>query len=135
MQVIKLHDISTFILLHIDDLIVYLAIFITLLQLKLWEEKARDRVRRKIESRRQYLMKIRDKNRERRMHLNSVRQSQGMTRPWVYSYYVHWTRDTYEKRLPSKKKDGRRMKPKPPPKPPGDDGQGGEGSKMADTGA
>ena len=103
-------------------------------QLAEWEEKARERVRKKIEARRKYLMRIRDKNRERRVHLNSVRQSQGMTRPWTFSYYVHWTRDTYEKRLPSsKKKDNRRMKPKPPPPKPA--GEEDSGTKMADSGA
>ncbi|XP_071494209.1 uncharacterized protein [Diadema antillarum] len=84
------------------------------------EEEARDRVRRKLESRRLWAFRRRERNNEHRGHLNGLRNTQGMTRPWVFSYYVHWPRDTYEKRLPSKDKKKRGFRPRPKPKPPAD---------------
>ncbi|XP_077999900.1 uncharacterized protein LOC144452642 isoform X2 [Glandiceps talaboti] len=87
-----------------------------LLEIQRLEMEARERVRLEIEKRRMVLMRRRDQNLEHRDHLQSVRQTQGLTRPWVFSYYVHWNRDTYEKPLSSnedkKKKKGFRPKAK-----------------------
>nr|XP_054774854.1 LIM domain only protein 7-like isoform X1 [Lytechinus pictus] len=83
------------------------------------EEEARARVQKKLESRRLWALRRRERNNEQRSHLNGMRSTQGMTRPWVFSYYVLWPRETYERRLPSKeKKRGFRPRPKPPSAPP-----------------
>ncbi|XP_033101851.1 titin homolog [Anneissia japonica] len=87
-----------------------------ILQIKRIEDEARARVLKKLEGKRIWAMRRRDANVQRFAHLNSVRRTQGMTRPWVFSYYVHWPRQTYEKKLPSAKKKQRR--PIRPPKPP-----------------
>ena len=55
------------------------------------EEEAREKVRLEFEKRRAMLLQKREKN------LEGIRTGQGMTRPWVYSYYVLWPRDTYER--------------------------------------
>ena len=52
-----------------------------------------------------------------RDHLNGMRQTQGITRPWVFSYYVHWPKENYEKRIFVSKKKNFRPRPKPKPKP------------------
>ncbi|XP_064629020.1 titin homolog [Lineus longissimus] len=94
-----------------------------LIQLKKMEEEAREQMRQEFDKRREMLLKRREKNLEARNHLQGVRTSQGMTRPWTFSYYVLWPRDTYERLIggeeDSKKKKGAfRRKPKPKSAPP-----------------
>ncbi|XP_071943598.1 uncharacterized protein [Antedon mediterranea] len=86
-----------------------------LLQIKKAEEEARARVLKKLEGQKIWAMRRREANREHFSHLNNVRRTQGTTRPWVFSYYVHWPRQTYEKRLTSTKKKQRRPAGRKPP--------------------
>ncbi|XP_038049056.1 STE20-like serine/threonine-protein kinase [Patiria miniata] len=81
------------------------------------EEDARERVRRELARRRSWALRRREHNQAQRDHLNSMRQTQGMTRPWVFSYYVHWPKENYERRVFVAKKKGFRARPKPKPKP------------------
>ena len=43
------------------------------------------------------LMKLRELNIEKKRNLESIKKNQAYTKPWVFSYYVKWPRDTYEK--------------------------------------
>ena len=70
--------------------------FVIFLQLQRLEEEAREQMKQEMEKRRDAALKRREQNLERRSNLESVRQSQGLTRPWVFSYYVLWPRETYE---------------------------------------
>ena len=66
-------------------------------QLQKLEEEAREQMRLEMERRREMALKRREQNLERRSNLESVRQTQGLTRPWVFSYYVLWPREAYER--------------------------------------
>ncbi|XP_022111267.1 protein split ends-like isoform X1 [Acanthaster planci] len=81
------------------------------------EEEARERVQRELARRRAWALRRRELNQAQRDHLNSMRQTQGMTRPWVFSYYVHWPKENYERRMFVAKKKSFRPRPKPKPKP------------------
>ena len=61
------------------------------------EDQARQKMRVDMEKRREAALKRREINLEAKRHLNGLRITQGLTRPWVFSYYVHWPRETYEK--------------------------------------
>ena len=67
------------------------------LQLQAMEEEARDRMRQELERRREAALRRRDVNLERRSNLDGLKNGQGITKPWVFSYYVLWPRETYEK--------------------------------------
>ncbi|CAH1798223.1 unnamed protein product [Owenia fusiformis] len=87
-----------------------------LLKLKQLEEEAQDKLHQAMEKRRQAAMKRREQNLEQRAHLESVKHGQGMTKPWLFSYYVLWPRETYEK-LMGVGDDKKKKKPKPKAKP------------------
>ena len=42
-------------------------------------------------------MRRQERNQDVRRHLASLQLNQHLTRPWVYSYFVHWPRDLFEK--------------------------------------
>lgn len=90
------------------------------LQIQKLEEEARARVRKELERRRARAMRRREFNLEQQGHMNGLRRTQGMTKPWVFTYYVHWPRDTYERRLPSgdKKKNRAGGRPRAKTAPP-----------------
>lgn len=67
------------------------------LQLKRIEAEAQEKVKNEIEARRQQLLRLREINLEKKKHLEHVKYNQAYTKPWVFSYYVMWPRDTYEK--------------------------------------
>ena len=71
--------------------------FIPLLQLQKMEEEGRERMREELEARRELLLKRRDVNLERKANLDGIKRNQGLTKPWVFSYYVHWPRETYQR--------------------------------------
>ncbi|XP_033629488.1 protein split ends-like [Asterias rubens] len=81
------------------------------------EEEARERVRKELARRKTWALRRREHNQGQRDHLNGMRQTQGMTRPWVFSYYVHWPKENYEKRIFVAKKKQFRARPKPKPLP------------------
>lgn len=59
------------------------------------EEDARRVMQQEIERRREAAMYRREKNLERRANLDTIRHGQGVTKPWVFSYFINWPRDTY----------------------------------------
>ena len=61
------------------------------------ELEARKKMKEEMEKRRQAALARREVNLERRSHLNGLKQEQGVSKPWVTSYYVLWPRDNYEK--------------------------------------
>ena len=76
---------------------VLLSIHITFhLQLQRLEEEERDKLRQECDKRRQAALVRREQNLESRRHLQGLAKEQGITRPWTFSYYVHWPRDTYD---------------------------------------
>ena len=54
-------------------------------------------MKQEMEKRREAALKRREQNLERRSNLESVKHTQGITRPWVFSYYVLWPRESYER--------------------------------------
>ena len=66
-------------------------------QLKRIEAEAQERMRQEIEDRRKQLLKLREENLEKKKHLETIKRNQAYTKPWVFSYYVKWPRDTYER--------------------------------------
>ena len=66
-------------------------------QLQRIEEEARERMRRELQHRREMLLRRRDQNIERRLNLESLKNKQGLTKPWLFTYYVQWPRDAYER--------------------------------------
>lgn len=95
--------------------------FKNIFQIQRLEEEARFKVRKELERRRARALRRREQNLEQQGHMNGLRRTQGMTKPWVFTYYVHWPRDTYERRLPSgdkKKKRGAMRKSRAKTAPP-----------------
>ncbi|XP_064612038.1 apical junction molecule-like [Liolophura sinensis] len=80
------------------------------------EREQMERIRREADQRKLEQAKRRHKNYEMRMNLEQIRSSQGITRPYIYSYFITWPRDIYEKPMggePTKKKrPGLKSKPK-----------------------
>lgn len=67
------------------------------LQLRQLEEEARLKMQEEIEKRRSDALARRDFNLENRMHIDKLKNNQGLTRAWTFSYFVHWPRETYER--------------------------------------
>lgn len=65
-------------------------------QLRAEEDAARERARLEMERRRELALQRREQNLESRSHLANMKRSQGLTKPWVFSYYSHWPRESYE---------------------------------------
>ncbi|KAK3096631.1 hypothetical protein FSP39_001897 [Pinctada imbricata] len=89
------------------------------LELKKLEEEARLRMQKELEARREAALDRRKVNLERKDHMNKIKQSQGITRAWIFSYFVRWPIETYNipfGGLPDPKNQ-RRAKPKNPPRP------------------
>jgi len=72
----------------------FLVIFSQVIQL---EHEAREKLRREAEHRRQHIMALRKKNLDSKASLSSIRRNQGINKSWVFSYYVHWPRETQER--------------------------------------
>ena len=68
-----------------------------LLQLQRIEEEAHERMRRELQHRREILLRRRDQNIERRLNLESLKTKHGLSKSWLFTYYVQWPRDTYER--------------------------------------
>ncbi|XP_074650867.1 uncharacterized protein LOC141905743 isoform X3 [Tubulanus polymorphus] len=80
-----------------------------IMELQKMEEAARMQVQQDMEKRRSAALKRREHNLEVRTHLDGMRQGQNVTRPWVFSYFVLWPRETYERLMgddDNKKKRG-----------------------------
>lgn len=54
-------------------------------------------MRQELEQRREILLKRRDVNLERHSQLDKVRKAQGVTKSWVFSYFIRWPKENYEK--------------------------------------
>lgn len=54
-------------------------------------------MRAELQRKREMLMRRRDLNIERRHNLESLKTKQGITKGWVFTYYVTWPRETYER--------------------------------------
>ena len=70
-----------------------------------------------MERRRELALRRREQNLEHRGHLEGIKQTQGLTRPGVFSYYVLWPQDTYERLIggePKKKRGFGTKKAKKP---------------------
>ena len=52
-------------------------------------------MQRELEQRRQNALDRRKVNLERKDHMGKLKQSQGVTRAWVFSYFVRWPLETY----------------------------------------
>ncbi|CAD5120620.1 DgyrCDS9177 [Dimorphilus gyrociliatus] len=91
-----------------------------LIEIQRLEEEARERMRLELEQRRQILLRRRDINLERHSQLDKIRKAQGVTKSWIFSYFVRWPRENYEKPIggePKNKKGGfRNRKPQQRPK-------------------
>lgn len=57
-------------------------------------------MRSELQKKREMLLRRRDMNIERRHHLESLKTKQGITKSWIFTYYVKWPRDTYERSVP-----------------------------------
>ena len=64
-------------------------------QLQRLEEEARLKMREGIDQRREWALKRREVNIDRKKHLDGLRQTQGITEPWTYSYFIVWPRESY----------------------------------------
>ncbi|XP_071113328.1 titin homolog isoform X2 [Haliotis cracherodii] len=66
-------------------------------ELQRMEAEARETMRHELERRREWAQKRREVNLERRGNLDNVRHGQGITRAWVFSYFMEWPRESYNK--------------------------------------
>ena len=64
-------------------------------QLQRLEEEVRENMRLEMEQRKENAIKRRECNIESKSNLNRIRHSQGITRPWVWSYFIQWPMETY----------------------------------------
>ena len=70
---------------------------ISISQLQRLEEEAREKMRAQLEQRRAWALRRRDQNLAARAHLDAMRQSQGITDPWTFSYFVRWPKESYSR--------------------------------------
>ncbi|XP_055890187.1 polyamine-modulated factor 1-binding protein 1-like isoform X2 [Biomphalaria glabrata] len=85
-------------------------------ELQMLEEQARERLQAELEKRRTWALQRRDKNLEVRNYMDRIKQSQGITEPWTFSYFVKWPKDSYMRLMgadPKKIKGMQKPKPKP----------------------
>lgn len=61
------------------------------------EIEAQEKIALELERKRQELLRLREINIEKKQHLEYIKANQAYTKPWVFSYYVKWPRETYEK--------------------------------------
>ena len=54
-------------------------------------------MRLEMEERREQLIQMRELNMEKKKNLETIKKNQAYTKPWVFSYYVKWPRDSYER--------------------------------------
>lgn len=64
-------------------------------ELQKLEEDVRESMRRDMELRKENAIKRREYNIEAKSNLNKIKHSQGITRAWVWSYFIQWPMDTY----------------------------------------
>ena len=69
------------------------------LQLERLQEEAKVKLREDMERRRQVALRRRDQNIESRRHMDALKRGQQMSRPWIFSYYVVWPKESYMKYL------------------------------------
>ncbi|XP_005098661.1 rootletin [Aplysia californica] len=91
-------------------------------ELQRLEEEAREKMRDELEKRRLWAMKRREHNLDARAKLDAMRQSQGVTDPWTFSYFVRWPKESYMRPMgQDPKKQRGPPRPKPSPKTPAPD--------------
>lgn len=61
------------------------------------EIEAQERITLELERKRQEVLRLRKTNIEKKKNLEFIKSNQAYNKPWVFSYYVHWPRETYEK--------------------------------------
>lgn len=66
-------------------------------QLQRIEDEAREKMKQEMQRRRESLLRRREQNVERRKNLDGLKTKQAMTKGWVFTYYMHWPRETYER--------------------------------------
>ncbi|XP_061169189.1 calponin homology domain-containing protein DDB_G0272472-like [Saccostrea echinata] len=66
-----------------------------LLELKEMEEAAKIKMQQDLEERRAKALARRDENLENKANMDKLKQSQGITKAWVFSYFVRWPLESY----------------------------------------
>ncbi|XP_059154052.1 trichohyalin-like [Physella acuta] len=64
-------------------------------ELQRLEEEAREKMRGELEKRRAWALQRREHNLRTRSYMDSIKQAQGITEPWTFSYFVRWPKETY----------------------------------------
>ncbi|XP_076445454.1 uncharacterized protein LOC143283170 isoform X2 [Babylonia areolata] len=80
-------------------------------ELQRLEEEAREKMRAEIERRREWALKRREVNLDRRKNLDGLRQTQGVTEPWTFTYFIQWARETYSRPMGVSADDKKKKRP------------------------
>ncbi|CAL1546119.1 unnamed protein product [Lymnaea stagnalis] len=86
-------------------------------KLQQMEEEARERLRAELDKRRAWALQRREQNLKVRAYIDAIRQTQGITEPWTFSYFVKWPKESYMRPMgqdPKKNKGPQKPRPKPP---------------------
>lgn len=68
---------------------------IVIFQLKDMEEAAKLKLQQELEERRAKALARREENLENRANMDKLKLSQGITKSWVFSYFVRWPLESY----------------------------------------
>jgi len=65
-------------------------------QLQSMEQEAREHLQRGLEAKRDAALVRRDINLERKSNMDKLKHKQGITPPWVWSYFIPWPKESYD---------------------------------------
>ena len=81
--------------MEVTDGMITLCFSFFILQLKDMEEAAKLKLQQDLEERRAKALARREENLENRSNMDKLKHSQGITKSWVFSYFVRWPLESY----------------------------------------
>ncbi|XP_021354078.1 calponin homology domain-containing protein DDB_G0272472-like isoform X2 [Mizuhopecten yessoensis] len=84
-----------------------------LAELQRIESEAREQMQKELAHRREMALSRRDRNLEARSNMTRLKHSQGITQPWVWSYFIQWPMETYNIPIGGEPDDKKKKRPKP----------------------
>ncbi|XP_069131001.1 apical junction molecule-like isoform X4 [Argopecten irradians] len=77
------------------------------------ETEAREQMQKELAHRREIALARRERNLEARSNMTRLKHGQGITQPWVWSYFIQWPLETYNIPIGGEPDDKKKKRPKP----------------------
>ncbi|XP_033741214.1 trichohyalin-like isoform X3 [Pecten maximus] len=84
-----------------------------LAELQRIESEAREQMQKELAHRREIALARRERNLEARSNMTRLKHAQGITQPWVWSYFIQWPLETYNIPIGGEPDDKKKKRPKP----------------------